>query len=60
MIITRRVSNATRLKDVFAWIQKGKFGKTQTLNVSDAKMTFDAMATHRIIQDIVNKLITDK
>ena len=46
----------TRLKDVFSWIQKGKIWKDTDMQRVDSKMSFDPMATQRIISDIVGKL----
>ena len=46
----------TRLKDVFSWIQKGKIWKDTDMQRVDSKMSFDPMATQRIISDIIGKL----
>ena len=46
----------TKLKDAFAYIQKGQIWKDTKWERVDAPITFDPMATQRVISDIIGKL----
>lgn len=46
----------TQIKDVFGWIQQGKPWKDTEWMRVDTSMTYDAMATEKVINDIIEKL----
>lgn len=46
----------TSVKEVFAWIQKGKVWKDTDWMRVDTSMTYDAMASEKILNDIIAKL----
>ena len=46
----------TSIKEVFAWIQKGKVWKDTDWMRVDTSMTYDAMASERVLNDLIEKL----